>query len=192
MVQLTIGSSRSSRCVFIIIIRNRFYILGPQVLLDNGANLNAEANEGETPLHLVSQGDYDSQGHGVGIVRLFLQRGIDVNVKDKDHGTPLHSAAFSGMLEIARVLLDHGADVNAENKQGKTPLHQVALGKYDSQEHGVGVARLLVERGAEVHAQDKDHNTASHLAASSGRLEIAKLLIDNGETIENLPPVEPV
>ena len=150
------------------------------MLLDNGANIHAETIEGKTSLHLVSQGDYDSQGYGVGIVRLFLQRGIDVNVKDNDHGTPLHSAAFSGMLEIARVLLDHGADVNAENKQGKTPLHQVAHGKYDSQEHGVGVARLLVERGADVHAQDKDHDTALHLATSSGRLGIAKLLIDHG------------
>ena len=128
----------------------------------------------------MSQGDYDSQEHGVGIVRLLLQRGLDVHAKDKDHGTPLHSAAFSGMLEITRVLLDHGADVNAENKQGRTPLHQVAQGEYDPQERGVGVVRLLVERGVDVHAQDKDHDTALHLAAFSGRLEIAKLLIDHG------------
>ena len=157
------------------------------MLLDRGANLNAENDEGKTPLHLVSQGDYDTQEHGVGITRLLLQRGVDVHVKDKDHGTPLHSAAFSGMLEIARVLLDHGADVNTEDKQGRTPLHQVAQGKYDSEEHGVGVARLLLERGVDVHTQDKDHNTALHLAALSERLEIAKLFIDHGAntTAEN-------
>ena len=135
----------------------------------------------------MSQGDYGSQEHGVGITRLLLQRGVDVHAKDKDHGTPLHSAAFTGMLEIARVLLDHGANVNAGNKQGRTPLHQVAQGEYDPQERGVGVARLLVERGVDVHAQDKDHDTALHLAAFSGRLEIAKLLIDHGAitTAEN-------
>jgi ankyrin repeat protein len=116
---------------------------------------NAENDEGKTPLHLVSQGDYDSQEHGVGIARLLLQRGVDVHAQDKDHDTPLHSAAFSGMLEIARVLLDRGANVNAENKQGRTPLHQVAQGKYDSQERGVGVARLLLERGVDVHAKTK-------------------------------------
>ena len=157
------------------------------MLLDRGAKPNAENDEGKTPLHLVSQGDYDTQERGVGITRLLLQRGIDVHAKDKDHGTPLHSAAFSGMLEIARVLLDHGADINAENKRGRTPLHQVAQGKYNSEEHGVGVARLLVERGVDVHTQDKDHDTALHLAAVSGRLEIAKLLIDHGAntTAEN-------
>ena len=95
------------------------------MLLDHGANLNAENDEGKIPLHLVSQDDYDSQEHGVDIAQLLLQRGVDVHSQDKDHDTPLHSAAFSGMLEIARVLLDRGADVNAENKQGRTPLHQV-------------------------------------------------------------------
>jgi ankyrin repeat protein len=157
------------------------------VLLDHTANANAENDEGKTPLHLVSQGDYDSQENGVGIARLLLQRGVDVHVQDKDHDTPLHLAAFNGRLEIARVLLDHGADVNAENKQGRTPLHQVAQGTYDSQERGVGVARLLLERGVDVHSKDKDHDTALHAAAFSGRLEIAKFLIDHGAntTAEN-------
>ncbi|KAN0142132.1 Ankyrin repeat-containing domain protein [Lactarius tabidus] len=158
-----------------------------QVLLDHGANANAENDEGKTPLHLVSQGDYDSQEHGVGIARLLLERSVDVHAQDKDYDTPLHSAAFGGMLEIARVLLDHGANVNAGNKQGRTPLHQVAQGTYDSQESGVGVARLFLERGGDVHAQDKEHDTALHSAAFSGRLEIAKLLLNHGAitTAEN-------
>jgi ankyrin len=157
------------------------------VLLDSGANANAEKDEGKTPLHLVSQGDYDSQERGVGIARLLLQRGVDVHAQDKDRDTPLHSAAFGGMPEIARALLDHGANVNAENKSGRTPLHQVAQGEYDSQERGVGVSRLLLERCADVHAQDKDHDTALHLAAFNGKLEIVKLLIDHGAntTAEN-------
>jgi ankyrin repeat protein len=157
------------------------------VLLDSGANANAESHKGKTPLHLVSQGDYDSQKHGVGIARLLLQRGVDVHAQDKDHDTPLHLAAFSGRLEIAGVLLDHGANVNVENKSGGTPLHQVAQGEYDSQERGVEVARLLLERGVDVHSQDKDHETALHAAAFNGKLEIAKFLIDNGAntTAEN-------
>jgi ankyrin repeat protein len=157
------------------------------VLLDSGANANAENNEGKAPLHLVSQGDCASQENGVGIVRALLQHGVDIHAKDIDHDTPLHSAAFSGMLEIARVLLNHGANVNAENKSGRTPLHQVAQGEYDSQECSFGIARLLVERGVDVQSQDKDHDTALHAAAFTGRLEMAKLLIDSGAitTAEN-------
>ena len=167
--------------------KESIYVLRLQVLLDHGANADAENDEGKTPLHLVSQGDYDSQELGVNIARLFLERGVNVHAQDKDNNTPLHSAAFSGMLEISRVFLDHGANVNAKSKQGRTPLHQVARGKYNSEKHGVGIARLLLERGTDVHAQDKDDNTALHLAAFSGRLEIAKVLLDHGTsaTAEN-------
>ena len=112
---------------------------------------------------------------------------MSVHVQDKDHNTLLHSAAFSGMPQISRAFLDHGANVNAKNKQGRTPLHQVARGEYNFEEHGVSIARLLLERGADVHAQDNDHNTALHSAAFSGRLEIAKVLLDHGTgaTVEN-------
>ena len=157
------------------------------MLLDHGANAEAENDEGKTPLHLVSQGHFDSKEHGVNIARLFLECGVNVHAQDKDHNTPLHSAAFSGTLDISRAFLDHGANVNAKNKQGRTPLHQVARGEYDSERHGVDIARLLLERGADFHAQDKDHNTALHSAAFNGRLEIAKVLLDHGTsaTAEN-------
>jgi protein phosphatase 1 regulatory subunit 16A len=62
-------------------------------------------NQGSTPLHLISQGKYSSQEDGVGIARLLLERGVDVNAQEKDLFTPLHSAAFNGRLEIAQVLL---------------------------------------------------------------------------------------
>ena len=174
------GGSTSHRCFLSFYLFKYTYNPGPQVLLDHGANAHAENDEGKIPLHLVSQGDCDSQEHGVSIVQLLLQRGVDVHAQDKDRDTPLHSAAFSGMLDIAKVLLDHGANANAKNKQGKTSLHQVARGKYGSEDHGIGVARLLMERDVDVLAQDKDHDTALHLAAFSGRLEIVKLLIDHG------------
>jgi hypothetical protein len=150
------------------------------VLLEHDARADVKNDRGETPLHVVSRGKYDSGEHGVGIARLLLRRGLDVHAQDIDHDTPLHSAAFSGMLEVARVLLDHGANVNVENMRGRTPLHQVAQGKYDSQAYGVGIARLLLERGADVNARMKDRFTPLHSAAFSGRLEVARVLLDHG------------
>ncbi len=110
-----------------------------QMLLDHGANANMKDDHGETPLHRVSQGEYDSHEQGVGITRLLLACGVDVNAQDKNHFTPFLLAALNGRLEIAQVLLDHGANVNAENDGGETPLHLVSRGTYDSEEHGVGI-----------------------------------------------------
>ena len=118
------------------------------MLLDHGANANTENDQGETLLHLVSQGKYDSQEHGVGITRLLLVRGMDVNAQDKSHSTPLHWAAFYGRLEITQMLLDHGANANTKDNHGETPLHQVSQGEYDSHEQGVGIARLLLVRAS--------------------------------------------
>jgi len=138
----------------------------------------AENEWGETPLHLVSRGKYDSQGDGVGIARLLLERGVDANGRKGNKWTPLHSAAVKGMLEIARALLDHGANPNVENDQGEAPLHVVSQGKYD-QKHGVLIARLLLERGADVNASDKDQYTPLYSASYFGRLEIARVLLNH-------------
>ncbi|KAH8987324.1 ankyrin repeat-containing domain protein [Lactarius akahatsu] len=151
-----------------------------QVLLQCGANPNAKNKWGETPLHIMSRGKYDSQEHGVGIARLLLEHGTDVHAQDENHDTALHSAAYWGRLELAQVLLKCGATPNAKNKWGETPLHILSRGKYDSQEHGVGIARLLLEHGTDVHARDEDHDTALHLAAYWGRPEFAQVLLECG------------
>ena len=149
-----------------------------RVLLDHGAKETLETEEGETALHIVSRGIYDSQEQGVSIAQLLLERGVDVDARDKNSFTSLHKAAFYGMVEVAQVLLDHGANAKLETKQGETALHIVSRGKYDSEEHGVSLARLLLEHGVDVHAQSTFFSTALHHAAMSGRLNIVQLLLD--------------
>jgi ankyrin repeat protein len=150
------------------------------MLLDLGANVDKRNEEGETPLHLVSRGKYKYQELGAGIARLLMERGVDVQAKDKTKHTALHSASFHGRLEIAKILLDHGAIANVESEQGETPLHLVSRGEYESQEQGASITRLLLKCGVDVHIQDKTHHTALHLAAFRGRLGIAREFLSHG------------
>ena len=144
-------------------------------LLDNGANANVENIRGETPLHLVSRGQYDS----VGVVQLLLERGANVDAQDKTHITPLHLASYYGKLEIVRVLLDHGAKVNAESELGQTPLRFVLEGNRSCRD-GLGVVRLLLEQGAYVNSRDWDNETPLHLASHYGKLAIGRVLLIHG------------
>ncbi|KAN0130592.1 Ankyrin repeat-containing domain protein [Lactarius tabidus] len=147
--------------------------------LDQGAGSNAENIRGETPLHLVSRGQYDSQGGGVGIVQLLLGRGANINVQDKGHMTPLHLACYYGKLEIVRALLSHGASVNTKGELGQTVLHLVLDGNRSGTD-GVRIARLLLEHGADVNANDSDHDTPLHLASNYGEFAIGRVLLIHG------------
>ena len=152
-----------------------------RILLDHGVKSNAKNHRGETALHMVTRGRYDSQD-GVRIAQLLLESGVDVNAQDKDDDSPLHSASYSGKLEISRVLLDHGAKAYAKNDRGGTPLHQVSQGEYESQEDGARIAQLLLDHGVGVNVQDKNSTTPLHLASWCGKVEIARLLVEHSQS----------
>ncbi len=44
-----------------------------------------------------------------GMVSVLLDRGADVNARNKSASTPLHDAALKNRVEVAKVLLQHGA-----------------------------------------------------------------------------------
>ena len=55
-------------------------------------------------------------------VKKHLASGADLNTKDSEGGTSLHSAAMTGSNEIVGLLIAAGADVNAKDAYGRTPL----------------------------------------------------------------------
>ena len=150
-------------------------------LLNNGANANVENIQGETPLHLVSRGQYSTQERGVSVVQLLIERGSNVDTQDKSHLTPLHLASYYGKLEIVRVLLHHGARVYTKGNLGQTSLH-LALDGSRSCKDGLGIVRLLLQHGADMimNAQDGDGDTPLHLALNYGKLAIGRVLLIHG------------
>lgn len=51
-----------------------------------------------------------------------LDQGANVNAKNIDGWTPLHSVTWYDDTELAALLIERGADVKAKDIDGKTPL----------------------------------------------------------------------
>ena len=63
---------------------------------------------------------------GIAEVKRLIDSGADVNAKDKDGWTALHSAAEQGQTAIAAALIKARVDIHAKDKWDLTPLHTAA------------------------------------------------------------------
>ncbi len=99
-----------------------------ELLLANGANVNARDVYGNTPLHIAGMVFFPGFFDNTDLVELLLSKGADLNAKNDEGDTALMIAADSVRLGVVKALLARGADVNATNKDGKTALNQPHIG----------------------------------------------------------------
>lgn len=87
-----------------------------ELLVQEGADVNAANDNGLTPLHMAAYlGARDTAD-------VLIARGADVNAKARDGITPLHTAAQMGRLGVVQLLIERQADPLARStSDGSTP-----------------------------------------------------------------------
>lgn len=146
-------------------------------------------------------------------VVFFLKKGVDINYKDKNEGTPIMHAIGWKQDYIVDLLLEKKADLTPANKDGMSILHfaltegskavtkkVIAAGAPLNVKNSYGITplmyasgkggkakpeivHLLVKKGAEINIQDNDGSTAIMYAAGKGRFKTVKILLDAGADI---------
>jgi ankyrin repeat protein len=107
-----------------------------QLLVEKGANVNAQAASGASPLFFAVLRDQKDD------VQFLLDKGANVNAADAYGDTILDAALHLQYGSMIQLLVDRGADVNAVDQSQKRPL-TYALGMDDHK-----WADLLKKHGA--------------------------------------------
>eukprot|EP00899_Mesostigma_viride_P024166 jgi/Mesvir1/4934/Mv11264-RA.1 len=147
-----------------------------QLLAKKGQNVNAQNQDGETPLFAAA-----ARGH-LQIVQYLLEHKADINLASQSAGGPLHQAAICDRLSVAELLVARGANVDAECKTIGTPLFCAAG-------HGhLAVVKHLLAHGAYVDARSQwrrqDRWTPLHNAARHGHLSVVEQLISSKADVD--------
>lgn len=119
-----------------------------KILIETGANVNAQNNTGDTALLTATH-----RGNPE-LMKILIQAGANVNTQNNRGDTALMIAAFKSNGKIAKLLIEAGADVNMQNVQGKTALI-IAASKCNDK-----MVKILLEAGSDTKIQDKTGKTA--------------------------------
>ena len=133
------------------------------------------------------------------VIKLLLNHGASVDLKNKAGDTALTLAAAEGKLDAVKLLLEHGADINTSNGAGDTALTLAAASRRreylggncgDEEllmpatvERNLSLIKLLLNHGASVDLKNKAGDTALTLAAAKVKLDAVKLLLNHGAKI---------
>ena len=169
-----------------------------QVLIDAGADIEARNTDGRSPLHVASRSGKlasvtklvkagadvratDAQRNTCLMLAACFGRTntvrylaglpvVDLDHKDSDYYTALHSAVAEKCADVVQVLIDAGADIEAKNDEVRSPLHMASIsGELAS-------VTKLVKAGADVRATDARRDTCLILAAYFGHTETVRYL----------------
>ncbi|KAH8978400.1 ankyrin repeat-containing domain protein, partial [Lactarius akahatsu] len=183
-----------------------------RLLIERGANVNAQDKDHNTPLHFIHYSQVE-------LVRILLDCGANANAKNKLEHTPLYEhleqVSEYGTPEdywsVARLFLERGADVNERYDGRQTLLHWAserrrleymqklldfganvnAVGIHDPaedfwDEDGFAPTQLLVVRGADVNQPDDAGSMPLHQVLQRSweiDLELVRMLVDAGAKV---------
>lgn len=143
-----------------------------RTLLQSGADVNAAAVDGTTPLHWAVRAENPE------MVDLLIQAKANVRAADRYGVTPLYLACSLANAPLAERLLSVGADPNVLDQSGETLLSVATRARAPD------VVSVLVKHGANVNAAMQDwESTALMVAIRQNDSAIVKILLDHGADV---------
>ena len=166
-----------------------------QLLLSYGADTTVRRANGE---HVL---DTAVRHHHLDVVKVLLNHGIDINMRNGLGSTALYAAVVDPgyrsfgyrdvhdeefvshpsprQLEMINLLLEHGIDIHARHTDGATVLFTAA--SFGS----VEIVQILLDHGADPNAIDDCYRKPLWMAVRQNSVAIVKLLLPLTKNIDN-------
>jgi len=115
-------------------------------------------------------------------VQELLNSGVDASSIENWSGyTPLHYAVYSNHLEISKLLVQQGASFEDFGRSAVAPVHLAASS------NALKITEFLITLGTSLEIKDKAYRyTPIFRAVKNGHLEMVKLLLENGASIDSI------
>ncbi|XP_050406547.2 serine/threonine-protein phosphatase 6 regulatory ankyrin repeat subunit C isoform X1 [Patella vulgata] len=178
-----------------------------QYLLELGVDHHSRGFNGQTPLLCCSR----SQIEPVSKIKLILDKGGNIDDKDKDNNNMLHLACWYGSLKTVQYLLEQGLEhhrcglpkigrcsnityryarrpvdictslCTCIGFHGQTPILYCS----QSQIEPVSKIKLILDKGGNIDDRDTENNNMLELACRYGRLETVQYLLELGKNVHD-------
>jgi len=127
---------------------------------------NSQDGKGDTALILASRRGFEDK------IRVLLDAGAMVNVRNKKGSSALIAAAMNGHLKLCQILLEHGANVNDETESQDTAISLCVWQNHTE------VCLLLMRHGADISHVDKFGDTLLLDSARHGNVPVMRELLE--------------
>ena len=179
--------------------QNRHHLI--KLLIDKGIYVNSQNKNGTSPLQLASKfGDYeavkelldcnasiyvvdnvnDNSLHyalswkcNTDVIKLLINRGIDVNAQNTNGTTALHLTCENSNYEVAQKLVENHACVKILDDDNNTALHYMSKSWKNNQ----NIVRLLIGEGLDINSRNIHGTTALQVACRNCNYHIAEYLL---------------
>ncbi|MGH0158275.1 UNVERIFIED_CONTAM: hypothetical protein FKN15_040052 [Acipenser sinensis] len=144
-----------------------------KLLVEYGACVDFQNEEGQTPLHVAAwEGDES-------MLKYFYQCKANPNIADKLDRSPLHIAAERGHTNVVEVLTEKfKSNVLGRTKDGSTLMH------ISSQCGHPETALAFLKKGVPLHMPNKSGAVCLHAAAMRGHTAVVKALLLKGAHVD--------
>jgi len=140
-----------------------------QLLVENGADLNARNMFGKTALIMAAE-----NGHCAIVDLLCQEKPKDVDIRSNRGVSALMLAAVKGNWDVVKCLTRYNADIHVENNdRSDNALTMACLGGK------ANIVKHLVDLGAKVHYRNANRETVLMKACARGNKEIMDYLLSH-------------